>query len=333
MISVAVNPVFTGKIGHDHPKRWSYNNTFENMELANLRELAVWVWRGHPYCATHKHEHIPYISKRTGEEKRTSYRHGLNFTGTNVLSLDFDEGTYKSSFQGLMEDSIVREYGGVLYSTQSSTPTAPRTRLIFELEQVITDPEAYRIYTEALMHRFQTKDRSCSDVCRIFAGSKNCQVQIIGKVLTMKALTGIVELYKNYVRQRVEDRRSAIEKQIEDENVNEDRIRDALNAMPLFKSSSGWNMEYSDWRRVIAAIHSWDPTQLGYQVAVDWTGHEYADEIESMFESYDRHMGLSANIATLFFLAKERGWRDTMKFDSHEQMTAYTMTKGFRQYA
>lgn len=333
MIRAAINQQFTEKIGRDHPQKWRYNNTFENMELAALRDLAVYVWRGHPYCATHKHEHIPYVSKRTGQEKKTAYRHSQNFTGTNIISLDFDEETEKSSINGLMQDPIVREFGGFLYSTVSSKPTAPRTRLVFELEKFVDNPEEYRIYTESLMHRFQTKDRSCSDVCRIFAGSKKCQVELIGGILTMKALTGIVNLYQSYVRKRVEDRRSAIEKRIEDDLVSEERVLSALSAIPLFKSRDGWNMDYSDWRRIIAAIHSWDPTRNGYQIAVDWSGHDNADEIEAMFESFDRHMGLTANIATLFFLAKKRGWRDTMEFGSHEEFAEYTLMKGLRQYA
>lgn len=330
MIHVAVNKTFTGKISDTRYKR-RYNDTFEDMELATQRDLAIWVWRGHPFCAQHRHVRHSYVSKRTGETKETTFRHGKNFSGSNVLALDFDEESYKSSFPGLLADPFVQQYGGFLYSTQSSTPESPRSRLVFELDRYIDHPELYQTYLEALMHRFATKDRSCSDPCRIFAGSKNCAVELLGNVLPVEALNGLLDIYQGYLRRLVEDRRSQFEKDI-DSRVPEERLSSALATIPLWKTADGWNLDYSDWRRIIAAIHSWDAGPAGYRIAVNWSGHDQADEIESMFESFDRHHGSMANVETIFYLARSRGWCDTMKFESHDEFAEYQLRRAMRRY-
>ena len=99
-----------------------YYRTFRRVVMSP-RELAVHVWRGYAFT--------PVWEGSRREECFVSAGH---------LAFDFDKGDETSSLDFLMrEGSFAWMFASFGYATPSSTPEAPRSRLVFVLEQPICD--------------------------------------------------------------------------------------------------------------------------------------------------------------------------------------------------
>lgn len=324
-IHVAVNPKYREKITGDHPAKWDYNNTFENMELSTLRDLAVWVYKGHPYCAQHEHVHREYTDKN-GQARRISYRHSDNFLQCSVISLDFDKMTPQCSIGELATDPFISLYGGFLYPTVSSTPDKPRTRVVFQLEEPIADPGHYRLCNEALIRQYSLSDKGCKDVCRIFAGSYRKKPLILGKILPNHVIDAMARRYAEMELAKIEAKYSLVEQRVRERNLSERRIMDALMAIPSSKES----LPYEDWRRVVAVIHDLFPDEYGIHLCARWTGTRNVNELPAMFRSFDRYAGKRAGPDTLFWLARRFGWNGDYEFSSPEEKANYYLAQELR---
>ena len=99
------------------------------------------------------------------------YRKSSHFLSAQTLELDFDQGDENSSIPFLMADPFIAQCAAFLYSTMSSTPEAPKSRVVFILEEPITDSGHYRRGREAILHRYPQSDQGIKDVSRFLYGS------------------------------------------------------------------------------------------------------------------------------------------------------------------
>ena len=88
-----------------------------------------------------------------------------------TLELDFDQGDETSSITYLLTDSFIAKHAAFLYSTLSSTPTAPKSRVIFVLDSPYFDADRYHRARLALLNRYPESDQSIKDVARFLYGS------------------------------------------------------------------------------------------------------------------------------------------------------------------
>jgi hypothetical protein len=96
------------------------------------------------------------------------HRANANFELAMHLAADFDT---LSSIQEVLNHPVVQQYAAVVYHTPSSTDEKPRLRVIFLLDDEITDGAIYRDVILAMMWKFDgTPDPSCKDYCRLFYG-------------------------------------------------------------------------------------------------------------------------------------------------------------------
>jgi len=115
---VAINRQFKNKI--EAPAEFGRaNRSFENVDL-NLNELVTVVQQGHSFCAQHKNNH----------------RKAENFTVSGMVAVDIDHGI---TIKRALEHPFVRDYGGFIYTTASHTEEAHRFRIVFELDEPITN--------------------------------------------------------------------------------------------------------------------------------------------------------------------------------------------------
>lgn len=104
------------------------------------------------------------VSAVTGDWRRED-----NFISSQLMGVDLDESP---GIDALFEDQFVREYAFLAYPTPSHTEQAPRSRVLFILDQPLTDKERYKLLVKRLMHRFAVPlDESCKDAARVFYGS------------------------------------------------------------------------------------------------------------------------------------------------------------------
>ena len=106
-------------------------------------------------------------------------RKASNFVSAHHIGLDFDTETDACRLDTLQRDPFIAQYGAIVHTTSSHTPDKPRARVIFILDQTITDPDEYKRYVAALLDRFQLADQSASDPARCFFGAIDCEVRYV----------------------------------------------------------------------------------------------------------------------------------------------------------
>lgn len=149
--------------------------TYQNADL-NQEELAESINQGFAFCAQHKDGH----------------RKSANFTEAGFLAVDIDSGL---SVQAALDNSFVKDYAAILYTTPSHTEDFPRFRIVFELERLITSATEMKNAYRGIIKKFGG-DPSCKDACRQFYGSKDSNPLVFNNTLTSNILDEIIELGK-----------------------------------------------------------------------------------------------------------------------------------------
>lgn len=103
---------------------------------------------------------------------RNDHRDESEFLSAQLIGVDFDDNAPNVDFFRY-EEELAGQYAFYIGPTFNSTPELPRTRVLFALEQPVTDPNLYRRYVLKLLHwyAFLTPDPSCKDPVRMFFGS------------------------------------------------------------------------------------------------------------------------------------------------------------------
>lgn len=172
-LKLAINRHIINKIEFKDDPRWEiFTADCKNVELT-LEEFADHINQGHAFCAQHEKR------KRNG-----------NFTGTNVLAADIDNGW---TVEQALADPFVQRYGAMLYTTPSHTADKNRFRLVFVLERMITDAAEMRLAYQGIIRKFGG-DEACKDACRGFFGSADSKPVIIGHIMPTDELAKIVTI-------------------------------------------------------------------------------------------------------------------------------------------
>lgn len=167
---LSVNRHATGKIPPGDPLWAKFNDDFVPADLA-VTEIANEIYTGHAYAAVHQ-------GRRSLE----------NFVAAQHIAIDMDSGDERSSFDALMEHDLVKMYGGIIHTTPSHTDDSPRARVIFFLDEPITDKEGFTAAAKFLISQFDGSDPACTDASRFFYGAKNCRLEFWHNVLPKRQL-------------------------------------------------------------------------------------------------------------------------------------------------
>jgi hypothetical protein len=120
--------------------------------------------------APHSRTWVPALFN--GERSNESWQ------SQQVFALDFDGGI---SLEKVL--SRLGEFGlscNLIYSTFSSSPTSPKFRVVFVLQEMITDKALRDEIMDALLVLFNEADRSCHDAARMFFGGRDLIYQNFG---------------------------------------------------------------------------------------------------------------------------------------------------------
>ena len=159
--------------------RWrDFNGSFRNMELLKS-DIAAMVNDGHAFTTWHANQ----------------WRASENYQLGQHLALDFDAGTEASSIPKLAGDVFVHQYAALVYSTPSSLPEAPKSRVLFVLDTPIMQAKNYVLATRALLWLFGGADPKCKDPCRFFYGSMGCDAAFLNRVLPLDKVKEIIKQY------------------------------------------------------------------------------------------------------------------------------------------
>lgn len=196
--AIAINRAFSGKAPFPAPDGFwrGYNGQFRN-EQVTAQQFAESVHAGYGYTTWH-----------------ADYRKAENFVLGQHIALDFDTGDERSTIDTLLSDDFIARFAGLIYTTPSHTPQAPRARVVFFLDRPIRNPHKYTLLARSLLWRYGAADETCKDACRLFYGSIGCDYELTDNILTLEdAALHLVNPYKAHIaiveREREEARQRA----------------------------------------------------------------------------------------------------------------------------
>ena len=177
------------KIPTGDPRWPDFTGSFRNMEILKS-DFAAMINEGHAFTTWHDGRFKPDYAG-----KYTQWRNGENYVLGQHIGLDFDAGTEASSIPKLAGDVFVRQYAALVYSTPSSLPEAPKSRVVFVLDTPIMQARNYVLATRALLWLFGGADPKCKDPCRFFYGSMGCDAAFLNRVLPLDKVKEIIQQY------------------------------------------------------------------------------------------------------------------------------------------
>ena len=163
---------------------WSrFYRTFQR-EWLTPRQLAEHVWRGYAFT--------PVWEQARREE---------NFVSAGHMAFDFDAGDESSGRDALMRDgSFAWMFAAFAYSTPSSPPAAPRSRVVYVLEYPIHSAgeyrEAYQAVAWWMLGDGAMTDPACKDPLRLYYGSPRGDVRPNWSVLGAATLEYVMAEYR-----------------------------------------------------------------------------------------------------------------------------------------
>ncbi|MFJ7859849.1 hypothetical protein ACIQZM_18505 [Peribacillus sp. NPDC097206] len=100
-----------------------------------------------------------------GECKRTN----KNWDSQQIVALDFDEGF---TLEEAYKDSFFIEHAAFLYTTFSHTNRHHKFRIVFILEEPMTEYKEFESLMNFLLDRYPYADKACKDGSRLFFGGR-----------------------------------------------------------------------------------------------------------------------------------------------------------------
>lgn len=135
-------------------------------------ELMAHIKLGHAYCA-----------------ELNGRRSAANFVATDILSVDIDGGMTISE---ALTHPFVQNHASFIYTTCSHTPEAHRFRIIFVLEETLSNADDVRAATRSIALKLKG-DPKAIDAARMFYGNTNAQFSQIGATLPTAVVDELIE--------------------------------------------------------------------------------------------------------------------------------------------
>lgn len=162
-------------------KDWAaFHKSFHRVSLTPY-ELAGQIWLGHSFT--------PVWETARKEE---------NFVAAHHIAFDFDG--VGAALDSLMEKgTLAWTFCSFAYSTPSSTPEHPKSRVVFLLSDPICNPQRYRELYQALAAVFTLEgaetDPQCKDPLRLYFGSPQCEMRGNWSALPLSAQNYYIEKF------------------------------------------------------------------------------------------------------------------------------------------
>ena len=191
-IRVAINRSVRGKY---HGDDWAWYNRQFKAETTTARGLAVDIYKGFAFTPVY----------------RDDWRKKENFQEAWHIAFDFDDWEHGSDLATITSDQFYSDHGAFCYSTPSSTPDHPKSRMVYIFESPITDPAIYEdLYRCLLSTRYSVHpkaDQSTKDAARLFFGSEKCELSPRWQLLGMETITGMVSMWREIQAEIEADRK------------------------------------------------------------------------------------------------------------------------------
>lgn len=284
----------------DNPNWEQLNTSFENVEVG-LMDLCNAIYTGHPFC--------PWMNGRRAAD---------NFALAQHIGIDMDTGDERSDILTLERHPFVNAYAAVMYETPSHTFQAPRSRILFLLDEPITTAHGYKAAIQVVHNLFAGADPACVDAVRFFYG--NGKLHRSGRhagiwindnadtVLPLAELRRLARIRAENARQDDQRQRSTWMQRAPTAKVTNadgqmtlNELRDSLSRVDAY------SMGYDTWMKLVAAIrHIYGDAAFG--VVKAWSDKPGEKPFsESKWNSFARSHPNPAGYGTIVQIIKEFG--------------------------
>lgn len=257
--------------------RWT--NGWTAVDITPL-ELVNHITTGRPFAVAHYQDGV---------------RLKANFLCSDLIAVDVDgtkDGTPLNEQQlgAVLACEMVQKYAFAVIPSFSSEEGAYKLRVLFHLDETVTDPDAYMQLTRVVYQAIPFTDPHSKDGARGFYGGRPgrkaeyLMSKSVLPVAYLKSLIPAAPKPKTYT--------------LQPGNEAMDKAREALKHITPEPG-------YDTWLRVLMALKA-EFGDAGLPLALEWSGHvSKPGEIEKKFASF---RGNGTTIGTLYNIAKQNGW-------------------------
>lgn len=181
-----INFMLSTELRGKAPPEFDWRRFYSSFKLAqgSPHDLAAAVYTGFAFTPVYK-------NRRRKEE---------NFHEAYHLAFDLDTQDERSSLDFIMRPGTFSwMFCSFAYSTPSSTPDKPKSRVVFIFQQPVTSAEAMREIYAAVAWRLHddglVTDKQCGDPLRLYYGSPGCDVIGNWSLLADDALAYLITEY------------------------------------------------------------------------------------------------------------------------------------------
>ena len=191
-IEVMISRHVKGKMPKDATKDdWREFHTSFRAVNTTAHGLAVEIYRGYSFCPL-------YFGRRLKQ----------NFVRAWHIAVDFDTADDRSSLESLSQIDLVKNFASFAYTTASHKPEQPKARVVWILEESITDLELFENLFKALLWKIPFADQGVKDGLRLYYGSPLCTVWGNWSLMPPITVDKIITEYQEAHPKRVEIERA-----------------------------------------------------------------------------------------------------------------------------
>ena len=268
------------------------NTSFVNLDL-DVMDLCDQIYKGHPFC--------PWMNGR---------RHNDNFICAQYIGVDMDCGDYRSSFDALVEHTLVKLYGAIIYQTPSHQSQKPKSRVLFLLDKTIDTVSGYRLAIETVYSMFKGADPACVDPVRFFYGN--------GKLRESKNTSGIwfsekicfpLSQLRMLAGQYRETQRAELNKQQEQKDILPKQELKKSTIDEVFErldKVDAYSLDYREWQKVCSGLKN-EFGDAAFSPAKMWSDKPGKDPLTKKYWDSLGKSGDPVTIATVISTLREHG--------------------------
>jgi len=267
------------------------NDSFVNRDV-DMFELCDAIYQGHPVC--------PWMNGRRSSD---------NFALAQHIGVDMDTGDYKSSMDALVEHPMVKQYGAIIYNTPSHQSHAPKSRVLFLLDEPIKTVDGYRLAIESVYGMFSGADPACVDPSRFFYGNGKlgANANTDGIWFSEKILLPLNNLRfitRQYLQKLADGEKSQqTNREVSPRTFEKQSLEEVFDRLDKVDS---YSLDYREWQKVCSGLK----TEFGdaaFSHAKMWSDKPGKDPLTRKYWESLGKSGSPVTIATVFMILREHG--------------------------
>jgi hypothetical protein len=184
-----------------------------------------------------------------GPALSSDHRQEDNFVSHQIALVDIDSGM---TLEELQQHPFYRIFGSGYYTTPSYTDGAPKFRIIYRLQDPITDAEEMREIYEGLLAIHGYADISCKDPARLFFGTIGAQHREITDRFVDDVGLQVIRL----ARQQAQQERQRLQPEIRDDREYSEITREQVEELLDELRRHYPDLNYAQRRDVTWAVKS-----------------------------------------------------------------------------